>query len=156
MKDIITLLRNEFENDIEKNGLLWRLSRPNTFIDLLMLESYKIKKEGFDYNSCLNVILFTFKGIFNMTNKIIDPLLDFDEVVNELNLEESKIKTEFIFYVEKAQEQNKIKECQSSSVEDEITQFKVLNNLGIDNYSVTVFEKAFYYFVYKMAEIKHP
>ena len=156
MNDVIALLRNEFENDIEKNGLFWRLARPNTFVDLLMLESYKINKEGFNYNSCLNIILHTFKGIINMTHKIIEPSSDFDKVFDELNLEKEKIKSGFIYYVEEALERKNIWMHQRSSVADNVTYFKVLNNLEIENYSVDIFEKTFYYFVCKMAEIKHP
>ena len=155
MKDLITLLEKEFESDIEKNGLFWRLARPNTFIDLLMLESYKINTEGFSYDSYVNVILLTFKGIINMTHKVIEPSLDFDKIINELNLEVEKIKAAFVFYVEEAQEKNNKRIGQGSSISNEINYFKILNNLEIDNYSVDIFEKTFYFFVSKMTEIKH-
>ena len=154
MKDIISLLEKELKNDIEKNGLFWRIARPNTFIDLLMLESYKINTEGFNYNSCLNVILLTFKGIINMTHKIIEPSLDFNIILKELNKEKDKIESAFIFYIEEAQEKNNKTDCHRPLVADEINYFKVLNNLEIDDYSVEVFEKTFYYFVGKMVETK--
>ena len=154
MKDIITLLEKELKDDIEKNGLFWRLAKPNTFIDLLMLESYKINIEGFNFTSCLNVILLTFKGIINMTYKIIEPSLDFNKIINELNKEKDKIESAFIFYVEEAQENNNKTDCHRPLVADEINYFKVLNNLEIDNYSVDIFEKTFYYFVGKMVEIQ--
>lgn len=131
------LILEAFNNDINSQGLYWRISRPNTFVDLLMIEASKSSTNGINVDLALNVILISLKAIINNKYGIIDYRLSFNDIDDKLSLEKNIILTDInqilINHINKS---NNIE----NNFFDELNYFKVLNNLKIDNYSVQIFE----------------
>lgn len=132
------IILHEFKKNIANEGLFWRISRPNTFVDLLMLESYKASKSGLNHNIATNVIIIALKAIINDRYGVIDYKLDFEEINKQvLHEEEQIVKDVGNLLGNFSSTQNK---GSRQSLHEELDYFKVLNELKIDNYSTKIFE----------------
>jgi hypothetical protein len=131
------IIIEEFRKDIDSEGLFWRINRPNTFIDLLMLESYKATIHGVNMSIAIKVVIISVKAIINDRYGMLDYRLDFREI-NEQVLSE---KDNIFLNIKEILTENKSSFYQSSdNLSNSLDYFKVLNNLKIDNYSVQVFK----------------
>jgi hypothetical protein len=124
-----------FKEDIQNSGLFWRISRSNTFIDLLVLQAGKASKNGITIDLALEVILIAVKALINEKFGIKDYNTNFNQLDKELNDEKDKILTEIHNVLLEA-----YSKTPSLSLEDNLNYFKVINNLSIENYSKNIFE----------------
>jgi hypothetical protein len=136
MKIEIYILKS-FIEDVEKEGLFWRINRQNTFIDLLMLDAHKAAKKGIDVDLATNIILTALKAIINDKYGRIAYGLDFENTIKQVTSEKESILLDVkIILSKRFSLQGSIK----NTFFDDLNYFTVLNNLKIDNYSVNVFE----------------
>lgn len=131
------IILEEFRKDIDNEGLFWRTSRPNTFIDLLMLEASKSSDQGINVSIAIRVVLTSLKAIINDRYGMLDYRLDFKEINKQVLLEKDNILLDIKELI--------IKHLNSNNTFrdnhfDDLNYLKVLNNLKIDNYSIQIFE----------------
>jgi hypothetical protein len=126
-----------FNKDIDKDGLFWRIVRPNTFVDLIMLEAYKASKNGIDIELALKVVITSLKAIINDKLGILDYNLDYEYILCQVSSEKDSIIADVkSILLESIEHEVKMK----NSHFDELNYFKVLNNLDLDNYSIEIFK----------------
>lgn len=126
-----------FIKDVDKDGLFWRISRQNTFIDLLMLDAHKAAKKGIDVDLATNIVLTALKAIINDKYGKIDYELDYENTIKQVSYEKESILSDIkIILSKRFSPQGSMK----NTFFDDLNYFTVLNNLKIDNYSVHVFE----------------
>lgn len=132
----LQIILEEFRKDIDNEGLFWRINRPNTFIDLLMLEAYKTSMHGINMSTAVKVIITSLKAIINDRYGMLDYRLDFEEINNKVLLEKDGILLDIKKLISEHLDYDN---SYSSNHFDELNYLKVLNNLKIDNYSIDVF-----------------
>lgn len=126
-----------FINDVEKNGLFWRINRQNTFIDLLMLDAHKAAKKGINTELATNIVITSLKAIINDLYGKLDYKLEYESIITHVSSEEKYILEYVEVIINKSMaSENSLK----NTLHDDLNYFTVLNNLKIDNYSVQVFE----------------
>lgn len=133
-----------FKQDIIDEGLFWRTSRRNTFIDLLTVESFRATNEGADLALALRVILISLKAIINTSYEIIDYKLDFATINDKLELEKAKIILDITTLID---EQFNNSLDNNTNIFDDLNYFKVINNLDLENYSVEIFKNILQSFI---------
>jgi len=134
-----------FNKDIKLQGLFWRISSENTFVDLLMLEAHKATNKGIDIDLALNVIIISLKAIINNKYGRLDSRLDFKHLNNILVSEHEMILQDTTNILLS----NLLNNSNTNSILfDDLNYFKVLNNLRIDNISIQVFENILNAFVF--------
>lgn len=138
MKGSFEIIKLEFEKDIKKEGLYWRISRPNTFVDMLMLKSHTISKNGIDQNTAIRIIIIATKAIINMKFGLVDYCLNYEKLTQVLRNEKENIEREIDYILINSTKNSSPKK--STLLYDELSYFKVLSNLNIDNYSIEIFE----------------
>lgn len=147
MNNPIDFILSEFQKEIKAEGLFWRIIRPNTFVDLLMVKYHYVSKNGINIEIAKEIILIGLKAIINMKFGEIDYNSDFNVLNEKLKQQEKRILINI---------DNILNSTYSSpddttvNLNDELSYFKVLNNLSIDNYSLDVFKnilKAFMYYL---------
>lgn len=150
--DIKSYIIQRFEHNIEQEGSFWRLARPDTFIDLLMLQAGKASKKGIDNELAIEVVLIAIKALINRRLGIKEYTPDYKrlnkELFNDLNnvhTEANRVLACILLKVEEAPK--------SLSSTDELNYFKVLNNLEINTYTLDIFEHVLIVFLgYIIAE----
>ncbi|MEJ5144853.1 hypothetical protein [Sphingobacterium sp. MYb388] len=136
----------QFEKNIEQEGLFWRLARPDTFIDLLMLQAGKSSKIGINDKLALEVIFIAVKALVNNRLGLKDYAIDYKQLEIELSNELDTIFGEIDQILSQSIMQSD-STPNSLPLSDDLSYFKVLNNLEIDKYSVTVFENVLNSFI---------
>jgi hypothetical protein len=136
--DVQKRILQQFENDVEQEGLFWRMARLDTFIDLLMLQAGKASKNGIDEKLALSVILIALKALVNTKLGVKDYSFDYKRLNKELFNEKGAIYTEVHSLVSVGLGLEN--EAKKPPLYDESSYLEVLNNLNIDNYSLEVFE----------------
>jgi len=137
MEEILGFIISEYDNDISENGHFWRITRANTFVDLLMAKSFTIQKREVKEADCIDIILIACKAIYNMENGTLDYNIGFKQLQKKINKEDVEIKSFFIDLVSNSINENK--SMRHSSFYNQLNYFKVISNLNLENYSVDVF-----------------
>ncbi len=131
------IILEAFHNEIKSEGLFWRINRPNTFIDLLMLEALKASNHGVNMSIAVKVVITSLKALINDRYGMLDYKLNFEEITKQILQEEDKILSDIKYMLT---EQLKSNNQLVNNPFNDLNYFKVLNNLEIDNYSVQIFE----------------
>lgn len=139
VNETITIIKNAYKKDIESNGSFWRITRLDTFVDLLMLQAGKASIRGIDDKLAMEVILTAIKAIVNGKLGIKDYTTEHEQLNKELLDEQELVYTEVEHIIEVAISQSE-SDLKSLPLSDDLNYFKVLSNLEIDNYSLDVFE----------------
>lgn len=139
MNKTLSIISSAFEEHVEYEGLFWRIARPDTFVDLLMLQAGRARKIGIDDKLAVEVILISVKALVNETLGIKDYTTDYKQLNKELFAERDTIRTEANRILRENLLKLKAKPI-SLTLADELNYFKVLNNLEIDSYAMDVFE----------------
>lgn len=131
------IILEEFRKDIESEGLFWRIHRPDTFVDLLMVEAYITSSQGFNMVNAISVVITSLKAIINDRYGAIDTTLNFEEMNQLVLVEKDRILSDArALLIENLNDRSQF----VNSHTDDLNYFKVLNNLSIENYSIKVFE----------------
>lgn len=139
MNKTTAIIKSAFKKDIESNGSFWRITRLDTFVDLLMLQAGKASISGIDDKLAMEVILTAVKAIVNGKLGIKDYATDHEQLNKELLDEQDLVYTEIERIIEMAISKSEA-DIKTLPLSDDLNYFKVLNNLEIDNYSLDVFE----------------
>lgn len=134
-----------FKKDIKAQGLFWRISSQNTFVDLLMLEAHKAANKGINIDLAINVVIISLKAIINNKYGKLDSTLDFKHLNAILISEHERILQDITDILLSSLLNNS---NTNSTLFDDLNYFKVLNNLRIDNISTEVFENILNAFVF--------
>lgn len=138
MKDSHEAIKHEFDKNIKKEGYYWRISRPNTFVDLLMLKSYSISENGLDLNTAIEIVIIATKAIVNMKLGLVDCSLNYEKINQVLKNEKEVVEREVDYILKNSTKESSPRN--TDSLYNELSYFKVLSNLNINNYSIEIFE----------------
>lgn len=144
----------QFEDNIQQEGLFWRIARPDTFIDLLRLQAGKSSKKGLDDKLAVAVILIAVKALVNGRLGIKKYTADYKRLNKELFEEQDTIRLQ----VDQILSNSLLKSediPQSSPLSDDLDYFSVLNDLEIGHDSLEVFEHILSTFL-SYIRTKHP
>jgi len=141
----IDFILESFTKDIKSQGLFWRISRQNTFVDLLMLEAHKAANKGIDMDLAVNIVIISLKAIINYKYETLDSTLEFKQLNAILVSEKERILHDITNILVSSLLNNS---STNSVLFDDLNYFKVLNNLRIDNISIQVFENILNPFVF--------
>lgn len=140
MKNKISSIYSTLKENIKQEGLFWRIARPDTFVDLLMLQAGKASKHGIDDKLAIEVVLIAVKAIINGKLGVKDFTTDYEQLNKELFDEQNLILNEIEGIISYGLLKSETK-VNPLPVSDDLNYFKVLNNLELENYSLEVFER---------------
>jgi|GEM_PF-1409489 len=143
--DVQKRILQHFENNVDQEGLFWRMARLDTFMDLLMLQAGKASTNGIDEKLALSVILIAIKALVNAKLGVKGYSFDYKRLNKELFNEKETIRAEVENLVSTGLEPEY--DVKKKPLYNELSYFDVLNNLNIDDYSIGVFEHVLHTFL---------
>lgn len=146
----------QLEDNLEQEGFFWRLARPATFLDLLMIQAGKSSTAGINDQLALEVILIAIKALINNKLGIKEYTSDYKKMNKELFDEQDPIRRQAENILsDSLLKLEDIPKTSAKGEADPLHYFEVLNNLEKDNYSVAIFENILTTFL-RYIRTKHP
>jgi len=123
--------------ELKKNELFWRISRTDTFIDLLMLQYHNVVKNGLSSGNAYIIIQTAIKAIVNYELGTINVTSDYKKTIHKLDDDRKRVMVKIDLIV-----QNAIagaKRRGTTAPLPMLQYFMVLNSLDLSNYEVDIF-----------------
>ena len=137
--DIQDYILQQFEQNIEEEGTFWRIARPDTFVDILILQAGKASKNGIDDKLAMEVVLTAIKALINRRLGAKDYTPEYKQLNKALFEELGAVHAEAGRIIASALSKSEANQG-DLPLSDDLDYFKVLNTLEIENYSPDIFE----------------